>query len=234
MQVCTVKPRSTREWGACMQDIYTWVTNGQGILGSQGDYNAKHRRLCSPMFRTPKLLKKFSHVITERSVEIADALSEAAAAWGGLKTDVSLQTQRLTLDIVGLTAFSHNFQQVRSTRHLACRAVVYRTSPWKIGDCFDVLKNARAEATYAYPRRQGGCGGEGVKGPWIQHPAPCLRRPQYVAGVEPFETAFVPISLRTPYHYEHLPKQLPGQAASACRETIPVYHACRWIRPRGS
>ena len=95
-----------------MKDIYTWVTNGQGILGSQGDYNAKHRRLCSPMFRTPKLLRQFSHVITERSVEIASALAAAATERGSLKTDMALHTQRLTLDIVGLTAFSHNFQQV--------------------------------------------------------------------------------------------------------------------------
>jgi hypothetical protein len=28
-------------------------------------------------------------------------------------TDVATQTQRLTLDIVGLTAFSHDFQQVQ-------------------------------------------------------------------------------------------------------------------------
>lgn len=95
-----------------LQDIYSWVTHGQGILGSQGEYNAKHRRLCSPMFRTPKLLKKFSHIITERSNEIAGALTEAAAARGSLDMDISLHTQRLTLDIVGLTAFSHNFEQV--------------------------------------------------------------------------------------------------------------------------
>jgi Cytochrome P450 len=95
-----------------LQDIYTWVTHGQGILGSQGDYNAKHRRLCSPMFRTPKLLKKFSHVITERSVELTNSLAEAAGARGGIDMDISLHTQRLTLDIVGLTAFSHDFNQV--------------------------------------------------------------------------------------------------------------------------
>ncbi len=31
---------------------------------------------------------------------------------GGFVTDVATQTQRLTLDIVGLVAFSHDFKQV--------------------------------------------------------------------------------------------------------------------------
>jgi hypothetical protein len=102
------------------QDIYTWITHGKGILGSQGDYNAKHRRLCAPPFRNNTLLKRFSSVITERASTISDALAQAAVEHqregSQLCVDVSLHTQRLTLDVVGMTAFSHDFQQVEQTR----------------------------------------------------------------------------------------------------------------------
>lgn len=31
---------------ADLPDIYSWVTHGKGLLGSQGDYNRRHRKLC--------------------------------------------------------------------------------------------------------------------------------------------------------------------------------------------
>ena len=41
------------------------------------------------------------------------------AGGSALTTDVALQTQRLTLDIVGLVAFSHDFRQAElSRRHV--------------------------------------------------------------------------------------------------------------------
>jgi hypothetical protein len=49
-----------------LPDIYKWVTNEQGILGSQGTYNRKHRRLCQPTFRRPALLEDFADVISAR------------------------------------------------------------------------------------------------------------------------------------------------------------------------
>lgn len=44
-----------------------------------------------------------------RSLELVDIWREA----GEHVTDVSLQTQRLTLDVVGLVAFSHDFQETQ-------------------------------------------------------------------------------------------------------------------------
>ncbi|GIL57873.1 hypothetical protein Vafri_13130 [Volvox africanus] len=116
-----------------LPDIYTYVTHGKGILGSQDDYNARHRRLCSGPFRNRAQLERFSHVVVERSQKLVDIWTEAAVkegvlgseppsssppadCSGGFTTDVATQTQRLTLDIVGLVAFSHDFRQVEQVR----------------------------------------------------------------------------------------------------------------------
>ncbi|GIL78304.1 hypothetical protein Vretifemale_7752 [Volvox reticuliferus] len=121
-----------------LPDIYTYVTHGKGILGSQDEYNARHRRLCSGPFRNRAQLQRFSNVVVERSQKLVEIWTEAAAAAvsgfepasspssplsspspscsGGFITDVATQTQRLTLDIVGLVAFSHDFRQVEQVR----------------------------------------------------------------------------------------------------------------------
>jgi len=95
-----------------LPDIYKWVTHEKGILGSQDDYNARHRRLCQPPFRSKSVLNRFSGVISKRALELVDIWRE----FGEHETDVSLQTQRLTLDVVGLTAFSHDFGETAQTR----------------------------------------------------------------------------------------------------------------------
>jgi len=93
-----------------LPDIYKWVTNEKGILGSQGDYNKRHRRLCQPTFRKPALLEAFSEVVARRSLQI----SETIASHGSLvDIDVATQMQRLTLDIVGEVAFSYDFKQAQ-------------------------------------------------------------------------------------------------------------------------
>jgi hypothetical protein len=103
-----------------LQDIYKFATHEKGILGSQGEYNKRHRRMCQPPFRNPNLLRDFSDIVVDRAVDAAFCLQSAAeraeAAGGPLTTDISVHTQRLTLDIVGLTAFSHDFRQVRHPR----------------------------------------------------------------------------------------------------------------------
>ncbi|KAG2490073.1 hypothetical protein HYH03_011538 [Edaphochlamys debaryana] len=102
-----------------LPDIYTWVTHGKGILGSQDEYNARHRRLCGGPFRNSLQLQRFSSTVVERSLHLCDILRGAAAEAGprgGLVTDVANQTQRLTLDVVGLVAFSHDFRQVEQAR----------------------------------------------------------------------------------------------------------------------
>eukprot|EP00198_Chlamydomonas_reinhardtii_P014407 XP_001703744.1 cytochrome P450 [Chlamydomonas reinhardtii] len=101
-----------------LPDIYTYVTHGKGILGSQDEYNARHRRLCSGPFRNKWQLQRFSSVVVERSKRLVDIFSAAAAAdpSGAFTTDVATQTQRLTLDVVGLVAFSHDFACVEQVQ----------------------------------------------------------------------------------------------------------------------
>lgn len=47
-----------------------------------------------------------------RSGELASALEGGATRPGGLSSDMAVQCQRLSLDVVGLVAFSHDFEQV--------------------------------------------------------------------------------------------------------------------------
>lgn len=49
-----------------LQDIYKYVTHEKGLLGSQGDYNARHRRLCAPPFRNKQQLQRFADVVVQR------------------------------------------------------------------------------------------------------------------------------------------------------------------------
>eukprot|EP00884_Botryococcus_braunii_P015417 jgi/Botrbrau1/2559/Bobra.0079s0045.1 len=102
-----------------LPDIYKWVTHEKGILGSQGAYNKRHRQLCQPPFRSPALLATFADVIVQRTQLLGDIWGEH----NSFSTDVAVQTQRLTLDVVGLVAFSHDFEQTeRIRRDMAGRA----------------------------------------------------------------------------------------------------------------
>jgi hypothetical protein len=48
------------------QDVYKYVTHEKGLLGSQGAYNARHRRLCAPPFRSRVQLARFAGVVVQR------------------------------------------------------------------------------------------------------------------------------------------------------------------------
>ncbi|GLC47259.1 hypothetical protein PLESTB_001835900 [Pleodorina starrii] len=145
-----------------LPDIYNYVTHGKGILGSQDEYNARHRRLCSGPFRNRAQLQRFSTVVVERSHQLADIWMEAVEAAGArsspspsvsspspsvspspspsvssgggcLVTDVAVHSQRLTLDIVGLVAFSHDFRQVEQvSRDLGGSAADPRLLPDRV------------------------------------------------------------------------------------------------------
>jgi hypothetical protein len=49
-----------------LQDIYKYVTHEKGLLGSQGAYNARHRKLCQPPFRNKPQLERFADVVVQR------------------------------------------------------------------------------------------------------------------------------------------------------------------------
>eukprot|EP00803_Ostreobium_quekettii_P009904 evm.model.scf_51.15 EVM.evm.TU.scf_51.15 scf_51:142967-148763(-) len=103
--VCT---KNTKNYSMrYLPDIYYYVTNGKGILGSQGEYNTKHRQLCQMPFRAPRLLEKFSARVVDRSLKV----SEIFTRHGTFETDLANQTQRLALDIIGDVAFSYDFKE---------------------------------------------------------------------------------------------------------------------------
>lgn len=58
-----------------------------------------------------------------RALELVDIWRD----FGEHDTDVSLQTQRLTLDVVGLTAFSHDFGETAQTRRCTADAPLLMT-----------------------------------------------------------------------------------------------------------
>ncbi|KAK3267371.1 hypothetical protein CYMTET_24065 [Cymbomonas tetramitiformis] len=105
--VCMEKvPNYTERY---LPDIYAYVTDGQGILGSGGAYNKAQRKLCMPPFQKKASLQNFASSVVER----ADYLTSIWQSEGKFTADMAVQMQRLTLDIVGVVAFSHDFKQLR-------------------------------------------------------------------------------------------------------------------------
>lgn len=95
--------------------------------------------MCQPPFANTNLLRGFFDTIVSRSREAADCLHQAAQSSGkpgGLLLDVSVQTQRLTLDVVGLTAFSHDFRQVRACLVPPYRNICKGSPSTCTGDCY--------------------------------------------------------------------------------------------------
>eukprot|EP00898_Chlorokybus_atmophyticus_P004687 jgi/Chlat1/5219/Chrsp33S05189 len=91
-----------------LPDIYNFVFHDKGILGSQGEYNRRHRKMCQPPFLNALQLQRFAQ-------SIVDSAARMSNIWQTLppfETDVSVQMQRLTLDVVGQVAFSHDFGQI--------------------------------------------------------------------------------------------------------------------------
>ena len=102
-----------------LPDSYAFATNGKGILATGGAYNKKHRSLCQPSFQKRDLLSEFAEMVTETAEELKQQWDTVIAESGsgkeeeeGLEIDMALQMQRLTLDVIGKVAFSHNFGQV--------------------------------------------------------------------------------------------------------------------------
>jgi cytochrome P450 len=86
------------------------------LVFKQGKYNARHRKLCQPAFHNLEILERFAETISLRTLKLVDIWREPAGQYGGFTCDIALQTQRLTLDVIGLTSFSHDFEQVEQIR----------------------------------------------------------------------------------------------------------------------
>jgi len=114
--VCRIKPANYTE--RFLPDVYTYVTDGKGILGSGGAFNKQQRKLCMPFFQANTMLRQYSGVVCERAEVLCDIWEKEGAT---IETDVAVQMQRLTLDIVGMVAFSHDFGQLDAMARLgAC------------------------------------------------------------------------------------------------------------------
>jgi len=92
-----------------LPDVYGYVTGGKGILGSQGAYNRRQRQVCSPPFRSPDRLSKFAEVVSGRATRLSQLWRAESS---GFECDLDVHMQRLTLDVVGAVAFTHDFGQV--------------------------------------------------------------------------------------------------------------------------
>lgn len=107
--ICSVNNRNYT--ARYLPDIYRFITDGKGILCSQGEYNRKHRAMCQPTFHNRPLLKGFSEKVVRHTEQVVQWFAEADVV-----TDVTLFTQRLSLDIIGDVAFSHDFRESEKTR----------------------------------------------------------------------------------------------------------------------
>ncbi|CAI5482744.1 unnamed protein product [Closterium sp. Yama58-4] len=105
------------------QAVYEYVTHGKGILGSQGEYNRAHRRMCQPPFMRPNLLDAFSDTIQSQLDKLITMWRHQATTDDGsplpnvvLDGNLAVQIQRFTLDIIGAVAFSKDFGQLDRIR----------------------------------------------------------------------------------------------------------------------
>ena len=75
--VDTIHIKPTADPSSCVrpQDIYKFVTHEKGILGSQGEYNRRHRKLCQPPFRSPQLLQDFASIVVHRCIRLSGSCS---------------------------------------------------------------------------------------------------------------------------------------------------------------
>eukprot|EP00245_Coleochaete_scutata_P018247 TRINITY_DN938_c0_g1_i1.p1 TRINITY_DN938_c0_g1~~TRINITY_DN938_c0_g1_i1.p1 ORF type:complete len:640 (+),score=112.42 TRINITY_DN938_c0_g1_i1:319-2238(+) len=92
--------------------VYEYVTHGKGILGSQGEYNRQHRKMCQPPFRNLSQIKTFTNSIADKVQGVINVWEQEKSITG----DLALHMQRLTLDIIGEVAFSKDFGQTARIR----------------------------------------------------------------------------------------------------------------------
>jgi len=115
--VCKVNTSNYTE--RFLPDVYAYITEGKGILGSGGEYNKQQRKMCMPFFQATPMLQRYGDVVAERAAKLSNVWM---AEGSSLRTDVAVQMQRLTLDVVGQVAFSHNFGQIEAMERIGAKA----------------------------------------------------------------------------------------------------------------
>jgi len=91
-----------------LPDVYKFATQGKGILGSTGKFNADHRKMCKGPFTQRKVLKTFAESTSYMAHALTEVWRESSES-GVVTADMSEHMQRLTLDVIGNVSFSYDF-----------------------------------------------------------------------------------------------------------------------------
>uniref|UniRef100_A0A7S4DFN2 Cytochrome P450 n=4 Tax=Lotharella globosa TaxID=91324 RepID=A0A7S4DFN2_9EUKA len=91
-----------------LPDIYRFATQGKGILGSTGEFNLKHRKMCKAPFTSKRYLKLFADTTSRMAKELTTVWRESSDS-GVVTADIADHVQRLTLDVIGDVAFTYDF-----------------------------------------------------------------------------------------------------------------------------
>jgi len=113
--VCFKKAANYKE--RYLPDIYKFATQGKGILGSTGEFNQKHRKMCKAPFTQKRFLKQFAEATTEKAYELTQAWKDEGSPQGVVTADISEHVQRLTLDVIGNVSFSYDFGGIKRVRN---------------------------------------------------------------------------------------------------------------------
>jgi cytochrome P450 len=96
-----------------LPDAYDYATDGRGVLGSSGARNRTARRLCgAPFAPGARSAAAFADAAVSAAQRLGDVWAANAAAQQAYVVDAADHAQRLTLDVIGSVAFSHDFRQV--------------------------------------------------------------------------------------------------------------------------
>lgn len=83
---------------------------GLGLVTLEGSVWSRHRRIIQPSFHSSIVRKALSEAVPHHTATLVRAWNMAAAGAGSREIDVASHLSALTLDIIGGTAFAHEFQ----------------------------------------------------------------------------------------------------------------------------
>ena len=96
-----------------LPDAFRYVIQNKGITGSDGKYNRDHRLMCQKPFINSFSLSQFSSTVEERIAYMCNTWTSAAAMNPGkpMEINIDVDSQQVTLDVIGKVAFAYDFEQ---------------------------------------------------------------------------------------------------------------------------
>jgi cytochrome P450 len=96
-----------------LPDAFRYVIKNKGITGSDGQYNREHRLMCQKPFINSFSLSQFSKTVEERIAFMCNTWKSAAEMKGGgpYEINIDVDSQQVTLDVIGKVAFAFDFEQ---------------------------------------------------------------------------------------------------------------------------